>query len=127
MGRTRALLAALVVVGAAGLVAGALAMGAASTSTRRAQHRDPHYATMNPAANARRQAQIRWHEDDDYDSSLETCLAVGLRPLAERLGVTPTPLAVARAYAHHFMPALRAAPYHGCLDALREHPLRPPR
>src|SRR4051812_14821563 len=97
--RTRALVSALVVAGAAVLIVGAVAISARSPSTRRPQYRDPRYATMNPATDARRRAQIRWHEDGDYDSSLETCLAVGLRPLAERLGVRPTPEAVAHAYA----------------------------
>jgi hypothetical protein len=58
-----------------------------------------------------------------YDSTYETCEALGIGQLAHKLGVRGTsPSRVAKAFAEeNYASALRVGPYHGCLDALLSH------
>jgi len=87
--------------------------------SRGVETRNSAYATQNPDPNARREAQIRWAEEEGADASLETCSGIGIDRLAEVYGVQPVPAVVARAYAEkNFEPAFRSAPYEGCLEAL---------
>lgn len=68
-----------------------------------------------------RKAQVEELYDENYDAAFETCLALGLSALARNLGVRPDPVTAAHAFAKGWAPAFRAAPYDGCLRALREH------
>jgi hypothetical protein len=76
-----------------------------------------------------RPLDLRHHRDVGYtneylyDSTYETCEAVGITQLARKLGVPAAPLTrLARAFAdQNYTSAVRSGPYHGCLDALVSH------
>ncbi len=71
------------------------------------------------ALDAVRAKQIGKVEEASYDDGYETCIALGMKALAQRLEVTnPTPRTVARAFAQGYDPAFRRGPFQGCLEAL---------
>ena len=79
--------------------------------------------THSRPADVRRERDIRFTNEYLYDSSYETCDALGAHSLARKLGV-PVDRAslVARAFARqNYGAALRSGPYEGCLDALMSH------
>jgi len=90
--------------------------------------RPPTPITETRSVDARRERDIRFTNEYLYDSSYETCDALGIDTLADRLRVPAThPSALARAYARqNYASAIRVGPYRGCLDALK-HRLDDPR
>jgi hypothetical protein len=68
----------------------------------------------------RRHRDVAYTNEYLYDSTYETCEALGITQLAHKLGVCGTsPPRVAKAFAEqNYASALRVGPYHGCLDAL---------
>jgi hypothetical protein len=82
--------------------------------------RPPTPVTQTRPLDARRRHDIYYTNEYLYDSTYETCEAVGLRPLAHKLGVPALPASrVARAFAgDNYASAFRNGSYHGCLDAL---------
>ena len=76
--------------------------------------------TKTRPLDARRRHDIAYTNEYLYDSTYETCEAVGLKQLAHKLGVPALPATrVARAFAgENYGAALRDGSYHGCLDAL---------
>ena len=81
---------------------------------------NPRYASQGTSAASTRKAQVDELYDEHYDAAFETCLALGLPALARNLGVRADPVTVARTFAQGWDPGLRAAPYDGCLRALRD-------
>jgi hypothetical protein len=79
--------------------------------------------TRSRPVDARRERDIRFTNEYLYDSSYETCEALGIEALAGKLRVSAAdPSVVARAFARrNYATALRVGPYHGCLDALASH------
>jgi hypothetical protein len=82
--------------------------------------RPPTPVTHTRPVDARRARDIRFTNEYLYDSSYETCEALGIESLARKLGIPPTsPRVVARTFAErNYATAIRAGPYHGCADAL---------
>jgi hypothetical protein len=82
--------------------------------------RPPTAVTRTRPPDLRRQRDVRFTNEYLYDSSYETCDALGIRSLARKLGVPAArPARVARAFARqNYPPATRSGPYHGCVDAL---------
>jgi hypothetical protein len=76
--------------------------------------------TRTRPLDARRHRDIGYTNEYLYDSTYETCEAVGITQLARKLRVPATRLTrIARAFAdENYAPSVRAGPYHGCLDAL---------
>jgi hypothetical protein len=68
----------------------------------------------------RRHRDVGYTNEYLYDSTYETCAALGMIQLAHKLGIRSTSGSrVAKAFAEQNYPsALRVGPYHGCLDAL---------
>jgi hypothetical protein len=85
--------------------------------------RPPTPVTDTRSVDGRRERDIRFTNEYLYDSAYETCDALAIDTLADRLRVPATgPSAVARAFARqNFATALRAGPYNGCRDALESH------
>jgi hypothetical protein len=81
---------------------------------------NPRYASQTTKAGATRKAQIEEAADENYDAGYETCSAWGIAALARNLGVPRNKALVARTFSHGWAPAMRKAPYEGCLAALRE-------
>jgi hypothetical protein len=67
-----------------------------------------------------RAADVRHKSEDLYDTSYETCAALGFDRLATAFRGARLPRAVARKYAAGHDPAVRASAYQGCLHALRD-------
>jgi hypothetical protein len=82
--------------------------------------RPPTPVTQTRPLDARRRHDIYYTNEYLYDSTYETCEAVGITQLARKLGVPATPASrVASAFAgENYESALRSGSYHGCLDAL---------
>jgi hypothetical protein len=82
--------------------------------------RPPTPVTRTRSLDLRRHRDVRYTNEYLYDSTYETCEAVGITQLARKLGVRSTsPARVARAFANqNYASALRTGPYHGCRDAL---------
>jgi hypothetical protein len=82
--------------------------------------RPPTPVTQTRPLDARHRHDIYYSDEYVYDSTYETCEAVGLKQLARKLGVPELPASrVARAFAgENYASALRNGSYHGCLDAL---------
>jgi hypothetical protein len=82
--------------------------------------RRPSPVTKTRPLDARRRHDIAYTNEYLYDSTYETCEAVGITQLARKLGVPARPASgVARAFAgENYESALRDGSYHGCLDAL---------
>jgi hypothetical protein len=82
--------------------------------------RPPTPVTQTRPLDARRKHDIYYTNEYLYDSTYETCEAVGITQLARKLGVPASPVSrVARAFAgENYASALREGSYHGCLDAL---------
>jgi hypothetical protein len=78
------------------------------------------YASQSTVPGATRKAQIAEAAEDNFDAGYETCSAWGLDALARNLSVRRNDVVVARAFSHGWAPALREAPYQGCLAALHE-------
>jgi hypothetical protein len=66
-----------------------------------------------------RHDDVRWANQEVYDSAYETCGALGVAGVASRFGVTPRAVPAARAFAGGYEQALRPGTYAGCLAALR--------
>lgn len=82
--------------------------------------RPPTPVTETRSLEGRRHHDVYYTNEYLYDSTYETCEAVGIRGLARKLGVPARPLpSIARAFArNNYASALRVGAYHGCLDAL---------
>jgi hypothetical protein len=82
--------------------------------------RPPTPVTRTRPPDLRRQRDVRFTNEYLYDSSYETCEALGIRSLARKLRVpADRPSHVARIFARrNYPPATRSGPYHGCVDAL---------
>jgi hypothetical protein len=85
--------------------------------------------TRSRPVDVRRERDVRITNEYLYDSSYETCDALGIDTLARKLGVRPAPASrVARAFAEqNYAAAIRSGPYQGCVDALRDHAAHPRR
>jgi hypothetical protein len=81
---------------------------------------NPRYASQRTIPGATRKAQIEEAADENYDAGYETCSAWGIAALARNLRVAKKEVLVARTFSHGWAPAMRRAPYEGCLAALRE-------
>jgi hypothetical protein len=90
--------------------------------------RPPTPVTHSRSLDARRQLDVRYTNEYLYDSSYETCDALGMDTLARKLRVPATrPSVVARAFARqNYATAIRVGPYDGCLDALEGRVENPP-
>jgi len=84
----------------------------------------PRIAQRSPetvrAAHGVRARQVRESNQQLFDTSYETCAALGVARLARQYALAPSPDAAARAYAAQFEPAMRVGTYRGCVKALRE-------
>jgi hypothetical protein len=82
--------------------------------------RPPTPVTETRSLEGRRHHDVYYTNEYLYDSTYETCEAVGITQLARKLGVPARPASgVARAFAgENYASALREGSYHGCLDAL---------
>jgi hypothetical protein len=82
--------------------------------------RPPTPVTQTRPLDARRRHDIYYTNEYLYDSTYETCEAVGITELARKLRVPASPVSrIARAFAgENYASALRDGSYHGCLDAL---------
>jgi hypothetical protein len=88
--------------------------------------------TRSRPVDVRRDRDVRFSNEYLYDSSYETCDALGIDTLARKLRVRPIRASrVARAFAEqNYAAAIRTGPYQGCVDALRDqarHPRGPAR
>jgi hypothetical protein len=105
------------------LPAGVLVLIAALAVLPRITHgptRRPSPVTQIRPLDGRRRHDIAYTNEYLYDSTYETCEAIGLKQLARELDLPALPTSrVARAFADHdYQSALRDGSYHGCLDAL---------
>jgi hypothetical protein len=82
--------------------------------------RPPTPVTEKRSLYGRRDHDVYYTNEYLYDSTYETCEAVGITQLARKLGVPASPVSrIARAFAgENYESALRDGSYHGCLDAL---------
>jgi hypothetical protein len=82
--------------------------------------RPPSPVTRTRPLDLRRHRDVGYTNEYLYDSTYETCEALGIGQLARKLGVRSTsPSRVARAFAdQNYASALRVGSYHGCRDAL---------
>ena len=86
--------------------------------------------TRTRPLDTRHRLDVTYTNEYLYDSTYETCDALGADQLARRLGVPTVPLTrIALAFAErNYAAAIRSGPYQGCLDALvdrrRQYPGR---
>jgi hypothetical protein len=117
-GSPRALLVLVLPVAALVLVAAVVVLPRITPGPSRA----PSPVTRTRPLDQRRHRDIGYTNEYLYDSTYETCEAVGITQLARKLGVPDTRLTrIAKAFAdRNYASSIRSGPYHGCLDALIE-------
>jgi hypothetical protein len=80
----------------------------------------PQHHFTKRSEDGRRQLDIKYESDYQYEATFEKCEIQSMNQLARTYGVPASPTAVARAYARHHAPAVREVVFKGCRDAYLE-------